>query len=355
MNLEVLLPAALALCATLLAAVVLRPLAARWGLVDTPGGRKRHRGPIPVVGGVAIAIGVAVGLVAARLLGATPSLPWSPFAAALGVHVLGVVDDFRDLSPWTRIAGELVAATAAVAASGASLLTEVVGAPAGAVLAVLWLVTIANALNFLDASDGLACSVALTCAALLLASALRSGQHGAVTPLLVLCGALAGFLVFNLPPASAFLGDGGSLPLGFLLAYFASSLTWYDFGWSLDTPAHALLAPLLVLAIPLYDLAGVVLLRLRAGVPPWRPDERHFPHRLARRGLGPWPVLLVITACTLATGLGGVTLPRLDLGAAILVAAQSGLVLLVLALLELAPEAGVPAAGNADPGGDEPQ
>jgi UDP-GlcNAc:undecaprenyl-phosphate GlcNAc-1-phosphate transferase len=182
--------------------------------------------------------------------------------------------------------------------------------------------------------------VAFTCAALLLASALRSGQHGAVTPLLVLCGALLGFLAFNLPPASVFLGDGGSLPLGFLLAYFASSLTWYDFGWSIDTPAHALLAPLLVLAIPLYDLSGVVLLRLRAGVPPWRPDERHFPHRLARRGLGPWPVLLVITACTLATGLGGVSLPRLERGAAILVAAQSVLVLLVLALLELAPDSG---------------
>jgi UDP-GlcNAc:undecaprenyl-phosphate/decaprenyl-phosphate GlcNAc-1-phosphate transferase len=334
---EILVPAAVALLATSLATLLLRPVATRWGWVDRPVGRKRHQGPTPLVGGTAIAIGFSAGLLAAWSLGGASPLPVSPFAAALGVHLLGVVDDLRELSPVTRIGGELLAAAAAVAASGTSLLSELVGAPRDAVLAVIWLVTITNAINFLDASDGLACSVALTCAALLLASAWRSGQEGAVAPLLVLCAALAGFLVFNLPPASVFLGDGGSLPLGFLLAYFATSLTWYDFGWTLDTPAHALLAPLLVLAIPLYDLCGVVLLRLRAGVAPWRADERHFPHRLARRGLGPWQVLLVITACTLATGLGGVLLPELSLGAAVLVVAQSALVLLVLALLELGP------------------
>ena len=90
---------------------------------------------------------------------------------------------------------------------------------------------------------------------------------------------------------------------------------------------------------PLYDLLVVVALRLRAGVAPWRPDERHLPHRLAQRGFGPWRVLLVVTGCTLATGLGGVALPRLDPVSAMLVAAQSAVVLLVLALLELAPNA----------------
>jgi UDP-GlcNAc:undecaprenyl-phosphate GlcNAc-1-phosphate transferase len=338
-TLEILLPAALAAVATICATLALRPLARRRGWVDNPGGRKRHPRPVPMVGGVAVAIGLAVGLIASGLLGNAPRLPFAPFAAALGVHALGLVDDLRDLSPWTKIAGETAAAVVAVAGSGSSLLSQVVGMPAGALLAVLWLVAITNAINFLDASDGLACSVALTCAALLLASALRSGQDGAVAPLLALCGALAGFLVFNLPAASAFLGDGGSLPLGFLLGWFAISLTWYDFGWTLDAPPHALLAPLLVLAIPLYDLCGVLLLRLRAGVPPWRADERHLPHRLAQRGLGPWSVLLVITACTLATGLGGVSLPLLSPGPALLVTGQSLLVLAVLVLLEQAPGA----------------
>jgi UDP-GlcNAc:undecaprenyl-phosphate GlcNAc-1-phosphate transferase len=307
--------------------------------VDRPGGRKRHARPVPVVGGIAITVGIVAGLAAVWLGAASSdgparSFPLLPLLAALAVQAVGVLDDARGLSPPVKLGCELAAATAAVGFSGISLLSELVGVGAGAVLAVLWLATITNAVNFLDGSDGLAGSVALAASSLLLLSAAASGQHAAMPLLAALCGALAGFLVFNLPPASAFLGDGGSLPLGFLLGYAAVSLTWFDFGWTLDTPMHALLAPLLVLAVPLYDFVGVIVLRLRARVAPWRSDERHLPHRLAQRGFGPGKIVLVLTACTLATGLGGVALPRVSPRTAILVAAQSGLVLLVLALLE---------------------
>jgi len=202
---------------------------------------------------------------------------------------------------------------------------------------VLWFAAITNAFNFLDNMDGLSAGVATICAALLLACALLSGQWFVAGVLALLIGALLGFLAFNFPPASIFMGDGGSLVIGFLLAFGSVRVTYTD----LDTPAAtsggwwAVLTPLVVLAIPLYDLTSVTLIRLSQGRSPFVGDTQHFSHRLVQRGLTRSAAVIVIYAGTLAAGLGGVLLTQVTHAwQAGLIAAQTAVILIMLALLE---------------------
>ena len=149
-------------------------------------------------------------------------------------------------------------------------------------------------------------------------------------------GAGAGFLRFNWPPARLFMGDGGSLVLGLLLAV-ASVRTTYMKMPTPDMPPsawYAALMPLVLLSVPLYDMASVTIIRLRHGHSPLRADRNHLSHRLVRLGLSKREAVLVIWLTTLATGIGGVMLPTLHDWQAILVAFQTTAVLAVLAALE---------------------
>jgi len=150
-------------------------------------------------------------------------------------------------------------------------------------------------------------------------------------------GALIGFLIFNFPPAKIFMGDGGSLVIGFLLAILTARTTYYN----PDDPAYALgggwygvFMPVIVLAIPLYDLLTVTVIRLKQGRSPFVGDQQHFSHRLVQRGLTKRGAVIVIWAATAVTGIGGIALGSLQPWQAVLVGVQTLLVLLMLALLE---------------------
>jgi UDP-GlcNAc:undecaprenyl-phosphate/decaprenyl-phosphate GlcNAc-1-phosphate transferase len=151
-------------------------------------------------------------------------------------------------------------------------------------------------------------------------------------------GATLGFLVFNFPPASIFMGDGGSLVLGFVLAFCAVRLTYAELppgdesGWQW----WAVFTPVVVMAIPLYDLVGVTLIRWSQGRSPLVGDTQHFSHRLVKRGLSRPAAVAVIYACTAATGVGGILLGHVPGWAAVMVVVQTALILLVLGLLEKA-------------------
>jgi UDP-GlcNAc:undecaprenyl-phosphate GlcNAc-1-phosphate transferase len=217
------------------------------------------------------------------------------------------------------------------------------GAAASVVLSILWIVAITNAMNFLDNMDGLSAGVGAIIAALYLAAALLAGQWFVAGLAAIVLGALLGFLVFNFPPARLFMGDGGSLPLGFLLAVISARTS--DFApFSLPGPRpealvlpghwYGVLMPAVVLAVPLYDLVSVTLIRLRRGRSPFHADRNHFSHRLVRRGLTQRSAVLVIYLATAATGLGGVMLGTLQRWQAALVALQVLATLATLALLE---------------------
>jgi UDP-GlcNAc:undecaprenyl-phosphate GlcNAc-1-phosphate transferase len=268
---------------------------------------------------------------------------------ALALHILGLIDDRRRLGPWIKLVIQLGVAAALAAWAGVRVLAFLAqwygpaGAVASVLLSILWITAITNAMNFLDNMDGLSGGVGAILAALYLAAALLAGQWFVAGLAALLLGALLGFLAFNFPPARLFMGDGGSLPLGLMLAVLSARST--DFApvllgasrpEALVQPGHwyGLLMPLVVMAVPLYDMASVTLIRLRHGRSPFSGDRNHFSHRLVRRGLSERSAVLVIYLATAATGLGGVMLGTLQRWQAILVAIQVLATLATLALLE---------------------
>jgi UDP-GlcNAc:undecaprenyl-phosphate/decaprenyl-phosphate GlcNAc-1-phosphate transferase len=206
----------------------------------------------------------------------------------------------------------------------------------GGAVTVLWVVGLTNSFNMLDNMDGLAASVGLIVALLFCGAQVAVGSLFAPAVMLVVAGALAGFLVHNHAPARLFMGDAGSNFLGFLLGALTVVGTY-----TRDDPSHAfspygVLAPLLVMAVPLYDMTSVILIRLREGRSPFQGDRRHFSHRLVARGLTPRQAVWTIDLVTLAGGSGALLLHRLDGAGALVVATQTCCLLGVVAILELA-------------------
>lgn len=327
-----------------------RRYAPRWGLVDRPGGHKGHRQPTPLGGGVAIWLtmllillaGTAIVFLDGRWLpgplsihidGARSKFPQLVliFGLATAIMLMGLVDDLRNLD-WRPRLGIQVGCAAVVAAAVTRItLFGLFRHPIieGAVT-VFWIVGLTNAFNMLDNMDGLSASVGLIAALLFAAAQAAVGSRFVPAILLVLSGALGGFLLHNRPPARLFMGDAGSNFLGFLLG----TLTVLGTFTSGEYSECGVLAPLLVMAVPLYDMTSVVLIRLREGRSPFKADRRHFSHRLVARGLTPPQAVGTIDLVTLAGGLGALLLHVLHWPWAAVVLAQTVCLLGVVAILE---------------------
>ncbi|MCX5661538.1 MAG: MraY family glycosyltransferase [Planctomycetota bacterium] len=334
---------------------------------DAPGpiaGRKDHARPIPNTGGIAIVLSIVVPLsLGLAVIWLAPEATWrgwlSPvgphiaglrrhtpmalgiLAAVIVLHVLGLIDDRKRLGPFSKLGVQLLVATA-LAAFCEMRIFEFLGRSYGlpgdvlsVALSVVWIVVVTNAMNFLDNMDGLSGGIGAICAALYLAATLIGGQWFVAALAALLLGALLGFLVFNFPPAKVFMGDGGSLVLGLLLAILSIRTTYFD-SHAAHTPGrwYGVLMPLMVLAVPLYDFTSVTLIRLAQGKSPFVGDQNHFSHRLVRKGLSKRAAVIVIWLCTVATGLAGVTLGSLEGWQAAVAAGQSASVLVLLAVLE---------------------
>jgi UDP-GlcNAc:undecaprenyl-phosphate GlcNAc-1-phosphate transferase len=264
------------------------------------------------------------------------------------LHVVGVIDDRRPLGPWVKLAAIVVAATAVCLTDQTRLLTmldnHVGGAWLSVGITVLWIAVVTNAFNFMDNMDGLAAGCAAVASACFLAAALLNGQWFIAGCLGLLIGGLLGFLIFNFPPARLFMGDGGSLVIGFILAVltvrttYYSPVTWIVEGREVDAGLgwHAVFMPLVILAVPLYDFVSVVVIRVCQGRSPFVGDLQHFSHRLVRRGLSKRAAVLVIWGFTLVTGVSGVMLASLSEWQAILVGVQTLAILGVIGAFEYA-------------------
>ena len=256
------------------------PIAAKaaieFGIVDRPdGGLKRHREPVPYLGGLALYVPFLLALafvfefdrrVLGILLGGTI------------VVLLGLIDDFGVLGPGPKFLGQLVAAWVLVKSDIAihiAVLPEWITVP----LSVLWIVGVANAFNIIDIMDGLAAGTGLIASVFLLAISVLNGQSAIAILTAVLAGALLGFLRYNYHPARIFMGDCGSLFLGMTLAALAM-IGKYD-----QHNSVGYLSPLLILAVPLFDTVFVMVLRLLKGISPFRGSPDHFALRLRRAGL----------------------------------------------------------------------
>ena len=213
-----------------------------------------------------------------------------------------------------------------------SCAAEVLGTVPSILLTILWLAGISNSINLLDNSDGLCAGVVAIAAIILAISAALVGQVFVPALACVLGGAALGYLVFNFPPATIFMGDAGSLPLGFLLAVSTVLTTYYN--PTLKNHPYAMAAPLFILAVPLYDTITVMIYRYRLGVPLFKGDRRHFSHRLMRKGMSSAAMVLTIYLATATTGLSALLLPWVEWPAATLLLLQCLCVLSVVAILE---------------------
>jgi UDP-GlcNAc:undecaprenyl-phosphate GlcNAc-1-phosphate transferase len=200
------------------------------------------------------------------------------------------------------------------------------------ILSVFWIVLMINAFNFLDNMDGTSAGIALIATCVLMAAAVRSGQVFVTGMGAVFAGALAGFLVFNFPPAKIFMGDCGSMVIGFFVALLTLRTTYYD--PQVGTSLYSVFMPAVVMAVPLYDFISVTGLRISQGKSPLVGDTQHFSHRLKRRGLSDRQVALTLYLATLCTGLGAMALQGADALGAVLIFAQTLMILLIIAGFE---------------------
>jgi UDP-GlcNAc:undecaprenyl-phosphate GlcNAc-1-phosphate transferase len=339
------------------AAFAVRKMAPRVGLVDKPGHRKIHSAPMPTAGGLAIWLGIVLPLAAGQfclwLFGNAEWMPalvarhasgimhqsvklWTLIAGGTALMVLGLIDDRRGLDWRVRIAVQTLVAAAMVALGWRMSLF--IDAPwLTAALSVIWIVGLVNSFNMLDNMDGLSAGVAAIAAAMLSAMMLMTPRPDNNQPqlfvaglLLVIVGSLLGFLWHNRPPARLFMGDAGSYLVGYLLAMTTLSATFA--GGNL--PRHAILGPLCVLAVPLYDTASVVLIRLREGRSPFAGDKSHFSHRLVELGLSKPRAVLTIYLATAACGLGALLLHQVNAAGAVIIGLMVVCTLALVAILE---------------------
>jgi UDP-GlcNAc:undecaprenyl-phosphate GlcNAc-1-phosphate transferase len=343
---HVLLLALVMTATTVLCAALVPPsraLARRFGVIDEPGQRKVHLHPTPRLGGVAVFLSfTTVVLAGTFLLPALQQLGWvqSSFGSSLGLlqeayrvktRLLGIVaggalvfgvglaDDVlgKRFPVGLKFAGQLAAALM-LAAAGVRI-SFLPHEALNVVVTVLWLVGVTNAFNLLDNMDGLAAGVAFVASGVFLINAWALGEFFIGLMLVAFMGSLLGFLLYNFHPATVFLGDCGSLFIGFVMGSLTLLERYISHASSTLFP---ILMPVLVLALPLLDTATVMYIRVKERRPIYVGDSRHLSHRLVSLGFSQRAAVLFLYLVTFALGLGAASLTDATLGQTLLILVQ---------------------------------
>lgn len=346
----------------LVVSLALTPLARRWGerwgMMDAPGERKIHHVVIPRSGGVAI-FAAFVGVLVVDLLvfwlvvsGDTHGAGLAPYRANLGlvapkllaigagltlVFVVGLIDDRRPLGPWVKLAAQVLAVVPLLLADVrvSAFLFGYLPAPlawvVGAGLTVGWVVLLTNSLNFLDNMDGLTGGVSFVIALVLAGFAAVNGHVFQAAAYLALAGAALGFLRSNWSPARVFMGDSGSLTIGYALAALTINGEYYAPGAPTGLPV---LIPVIVMGVPLFDTLSVMLIRWRRGAALSQGDTNHLSHRLVGLGFSRPQAVSFICLLTLVTALMALPLRYLPMGAALLHAVAIAALYALLFIME---------------------
>lgn len=289
------LGAALALYTTPL----MRQAALKFGIVDRPDGSlKNHREPIPYLGGLAVFLAFLV----------TLGLTFQFSHAVLGILLagtlmllVGLIDDLGVLSPWEKLAGQCVAVAVLLKAD---LYVKLVFIPpeVAYAISIFWLLAITNAFNIIDIMDGLAPGVAAIAALFLAGVAILNQEPMVAVMSSALAGSLLGFLRYNFTPARIYLGDSGSLFIGLVLAALAMNGGYTKSNWL------AMLTPVILFGVPLFDLAFVSIVRWEQGLSPFRGSPDHFALRLRRAGLSVKQTVGIAYAAGILLGFAGYAL-----------------------------------------------
>ncbi|MDE3197197.1 MAG: undecaprenyl/decaprenyl-phosphate alpha-N-acetylglucosaminyl 1-phosphate transferase, partial [Acidobacteriota bacterium] len=285
---------------------IVRDIFRSYNVVDRPGRRKVHAYPIPRVGGIPIALAYLIALNALRGPGSVFPLHWlqTVLSGAAIIFVTGLVDDFLNLSPLTKLAGQIAAAVVAFF-SGLSIDSfgnTALPQWASLLITVFWLLLTTNAMNLIDGLDGLCGGAAFWATLAFAAIGLMRGNDLLAFTALPLAGALLGFLAFNFNPATVFLGDSGALTIGFLLGSFGIVWTGHN------VTGQGVAIPLLALAVPMLDLGLAIVRRKLRGRHIFAADRGHIHHRLLDRGFSVRKSALILYAVGIVGGLFGLML-----------------------------------------------
>jgi UDP-GlcNAc:undecaprenyl-phosphate GlcNAc-1-phosphate transferase len=331
--------------------VAAKKIALATGLVAHPRQDRFHKETTPLGGGIAIFATMALFCIAAivcvKLYAAwvaeksdfyvgdfanrIPELITIIICSAV-LFGLGLWDDIKNLGPAVKLLVQFAAAFTAAYAADIRVELFIESKIITSIISSFWIVLIINVFNFLDNMDGASAGIALIVSIILFFTAILSEQVFVSGFALIFAGTLAGFLVFNFFPASIFMGDAGSLVVGFFVALLTLKTTYYQ---HTETDRWYIVSmPLIIMALPLYDFISVTALRISQGKSPFVGDTQHFSHRLKKRGLTEIQTVLTLYLATFATGLGAIVLKTVDSAYGILVFAQTVLVLAIIAILE---------------------
>jgi UDP-GlcNAc:undecaprenyl-phosphate/decaprenyl-phosphate GlcNAc-1-phosphate transferase len=342
--------------ASALLTVMSKRLALRLGLVAHPQADRYHRQVIPLGGGIGIFLTLALAMLAAILVSKCAAVygPANAFAARIGIKpddflahlkelatlllctaalfAMGLWDDKRRTGPFLKLVVQLLVAFCAAFFADIRIELFIENRLLTSLLSAVWIALLMNVFNFLDNMDGASAGIAAIVSSVLFIAAASSGQILVSGLALILVGTLLGFLLFNFPPAKIFMGDAGSLVIGFFVAVLSLRTTYYHQAHS--GAWYPVLLPLVALAVPLYDFVSVTCLRISQGKSPLVGDTQHFSHRLQRHGLTDTQTVLTLYLATLCTGLGATFLYQVNQVGAILIFLQTLMILLIIAIFE---------------------
>jgi UDP-GlcNAc:undecaprenyl-phosphate GlcNAc-1-phosphate transferase len=341
--------------AAFVAALALVPFARwigfRYGFVDAVNPVKIHTEPkvrcgglgiylafMFIVGAAMVALHVkpitgALPEVVQRHLANVPSVAGKLGAILIGATILfftGLVDDRMNLGPLVKLAMQVFSAVPLVLA-GITIKSFLPGEVISALLTICWVVLLTNSFNFLDNMNGSSAGIACVCALNFYLVSRAGGEVFMMAMFAVLIGSALGFLRYNFPRAQLFMGDSGSLFLGYMLAALSIRVTYYQAGVPTQLPV---VAPLIILGVPLFDTASVMYIRWRTHKPFMQGDQNHFSHRLVALGFSRSQAVLFIWLVTFTVGLSAVNLRTLDLHGALIALVQVVLFFFVIYFLE---------------------
>lgn len=300
-----LIPFGISLVLGLLIIPGVRWLGIRWGRVSLPRDDRWHRQPTPTFGGVGIFLAFALSLLLTDLLDGQglEDVSWGALLGSGAVFLLGLYDDFKRISPPAKLIGQILAASLVVFMGYTTgfftprIPDNLVAQVPNILLTFIWLIGITNAINLLDNMDGLAGGIALITAGILSFFFWKVGNQGLLWISMALAGGIVSFLVFNFPPASIFMGDSGSLFLGFTLAFLAIARQ------PQASNVFAVLGvPTLLFLLPILDTTLVAFTRLLRGESPIKGGRDHTSHRLIAFGFTERQAVLVLYGVALVSG-----------------------------------------------------
>ncbi len=310
------------------AALVVTPgvilFAAKTGAMDAPDARKVHKKPIPRIGGIGIYIAFMAGMLVVMSMNVlTEEVSHELIGLLFGgslIVLLGIIDDYKNLPAKVKLVGQIIAATVLVVVFdvridfitdpfGDYLFLEFMAIPA----TIFWIVGLTNTVNLIDGLDGLAAGVSTIACITIFLVALQQDIMLVAVLTAALGGAAMGFLYYNFNPARIFMGDSGSMFLGYMLAGISI------IGAVKCAATIALIVPILALGLPILDTAFAIVRRYRGGVPIFKPDKGHLHHRLLDLGFTQRQAVLLMYVISALLGLSAVALTEVSPQFAILI------------------------------------